>query len=705
MANLLARLARRRAWVMATTVLVSAVAVVVGGSAAGRFSTGSGDYLDPSSSVARAYASVREATGVDPQQGFVLLVDLEQPLRPGAPPPARVRAAESLLRRLPAVRDVSDYRTGGPAFLSRDRTSTIVSAELGAVANPQKLTDRLEGEIRDAPLLRGRVLVGGPTAANGQATTAATHDLGVSESIGIPILLVLCVFVFRGLVATLLPLLGGVVTVLLALLGLAAVEPFTSVSVYAVNLVVALGLGLCVDFSLLMLSRFREEYAEHVDAVAAVTTTLATAGRTITFSALTVGAALGALLAFPMRFISSLGLAGMLTAASALAYGLLVLPALLLTFAPRLVGGHRQRAVAAEERSQRRWYRLSSAVIRRPFVPIAAAALALLALGSPVRHISFSGFDASTLPPHLEAARTYERLGQEFTSASSEPIHLVVHAPANAAAPMQRLAHEVTADHGVRSAGRPRYRGGGIWILDAIPAAPPLSSAAQATVKRLDRLAAPLRPVATGATANFISESDSYGSHLPLALAIVAATTLLLLWALTGSVTLPLTAALLNAATLLAAFGANVWIFEQGHLGSLLGAHNPGPLDESAPILLGALAFGLSTDYGVFLFARIGEERRRGREHVEAIAHGVARTGRVVTSAALLFCVAIGALAISDSRPLKQLGFGTALAVVVDATIVRAVLVPSLMRLIGRWSWWAPARLRRLHTRIRFAER
>src|SRR5581483_929128 len=326
-------------------------------------------------------------------------------------------------------------------------------------------------------------------------------------------------------------------------------------------------------------------------------------------------------------------------------------------------------------------------------------------LGSPVRHISFSGFDASTLPPHLEAARTYERLGQEFTSASSEPIHLVVHAPANAAAPMQRLAHEVTADHGVRSAGRPRYRGGGIWILDAIPAAPPLSSAAQATVKRLDRLAAPLRPVATGATANFISESDSYGSHLPLALAIVAATTLLLLWALTGSVTLPLTAALLNAATLLAAFGANVWIFEQGHLGSLLGAHNPGPLDESAPILLGALAFGLSTDYGVFLFARIGEERRRGREHVEAIAHGVARTGRVVTSAALLFCVAIGALAISDSRPLKQLGFGTALAVVVDATIVRAVLVPSLMRLIGRWSWWAPARLRRLHTRIRFAER
>ncbi len=467
-----------------------------------------------------------------------------------------------------------------------------------------------------------------------------------------------------------------------------------------------LGLGLAIDYSLFMVSRYREELARVGPGAEAIRRTLATAGRTVLFSSLTVAAALGSLLVFPQRFLYSMGIGGMMVALIAGAVALLVLPALLALLGPRvnaLAPQRLQRAAETEARPAQAgpWYRLSGAVMRRPGTIAAGAALFLIALGIPFTGINFTSVDASVLPQSASARLVDDALKRDFDVRRTTPITIAAHTPLGPA--LERYLDDVRAVPGVLAVSS-RSTAEDLTVIDAIPRARALTDESQQALREIRGLDPPFEALSRGATASFVDLKQSLGDHLPAALALLMATTLAVLFLMTGSVVLPIKALLMNLLTMSAAFGVLVLIFQDGRLEGLLDYTSQGALEATQPIFLFAVAFGLSTDYAVFLLARIKEARDSGLENREAVAVGLERTGRIVTAAAVLFCVAVGAFAMSEIVFIKQLGVGTALAVLIDATIVRALLVPSLMQLLGERNWWAPRPLRRLHERIRLRE-
>ena len=476
---------------------------------------------------------------------------------------------------------------------------------------------------------------------------------------------------------------------------------------FALNLVTGLGLGLAIDYSLFVVSRFREEAAKDGAGRAALVRTMRTAGRTVLFSSMTVAAALASLLVFPQNFLYSMGIGGAMVAVVAAAIALVVLPAILAllgervnTLAPRRL----RRAAETEARPDARgaWYRLSRLVLRRPGRVALAATAAMVLMGAPFLRVSFTTVDASILPRSEQARRVSDTVARDYTLNVANPITIAAAAPDARAA--GALAARVGALPGVRAIERPRRAGIRMWRSDVAPAAAPLSGASERLVRRIRALREPYYLGVSGQTAGFSDEKASLGHHLPLVLAILAVTTFAILFAFTGSVVLPVKALAMNLLTLSAAFGLLVLVFQDGRFEGLLGYTSQGALESSQPLVLLALAFGLSTDYGVFLLSRIKEAHGGGLPSSEAVAVGLERTGRIVTAAALLFCTAMAAFATSRIIFIKELGLGTAAAVLIDATIVRALLVPSLMGLLGRWNWWAPRPLRRLHARLGMSE-
>ncbi|GAA3203639.1 MMPL family transporter [Actinocorallia longicatena] len=694
LSDLVLRYPRRFLW--------GAVPLVVAGLIAGAVASvtmtmGLGDYDDPDSPSARAQHEVLLATGIDPEQGYLVLVRTGRVIDPARPVPAEVTRAESLLRGRPEVRAVQTYATTrDPRMISADGRATFIAASVGHFTGNRErdAVAAVESGLDADPLLRDRTWLGGPTTANVQVSNISTLDLALAETAAFPVLLILLLFVFRGAVAAVIPLLGAGYTIAVALLGLGAVMPVLKLSVFALNLLLALGVGLAVDFSLLMVSRFREELGKGLPTPAAVRVTVATAGRTVLFSALTVGAALASLLLFPQRFLYSMGLAGVLTALAAASFALVVLPAMLALLGARIDKWAPRRFRAAVV-SRHRWYRFSWTVMRRPLVLGGAAALVLVLLGAPFAGIRFTGVDASVLPADASAGQVSRELERAFPDAPATPIRLVVTAPDSARPALASYAKKVAGVPGVAAAGVPVRLAHGLWQIEATPASAALSPQARAALGGIERIPAPYPVRATGQTAQFSAMQDSLGSHLPLALGLVVGASLVLLFALTGSVILPIKALIMNALSLSAAFGALVFIFQDGHLEGLLGFTSQGALESTSPIILFALAFGLSTDYTVFLLSRIKECHDEGLPTREAVAVALDRTGRIVTMAAVLLAVAVGALTLSRLGFIKQLGLGTAVAVLVDATVVRAVLVPALMALMRDANWWAPGPLRR----------
>jgi RND superfamily putative drug exporter len=509
-------------------------------------------------------------------------------------------------------------------------------------------------------------------------------DLKRAELIAFPLVLLLSLWVFRGLVAALLPPLVGLASIATTLLGLRGLVELTDLSVFAVNLVTGLGLGLAIDYSLFMVSRYREELAVGGHTVETLRRTLATAGHTVLFSSLTVAAAMASLLVFPQRFLFSMAIGGTLVALASGAIALVAMPALLHVLGPRVNALAPERWKQAPSRG--RWGALADWVMRRPGRVALASGGALLVLALPALGVSFTGIDAKTLPPEASAHRTAVALEERGLRASSSPLNVVL-----SSAPPPGLASRLGSLPGAAGATEAVEVAQGTWRIDVLPREPSLDPGTQALVRAV-RAAAPQAAVAGGAAA-FADQQASLRAHAPWAVLILCATTFAILFALTGSVVLPVKALLMNALTIGAAFGILVLVFEKG-LGE------PG-LESTQPILLCATAFGLSTDYAVFLLSRIMEARGRGLSDREAVAEGLERTGRIVTAAALLFCIAIGAFATSQLVFVQELGVGTAAAVALDATLVRALLVPSLMALLGRWNWWAPRPLARLHGRLR----
>jgi RND superfamily putative drug exporter len=636
------------AWRRPRRVLVAAIVLAIaagafGASTPSRLSASDNDYQDKGSESYRTFQLLSQRTGVIPGPSIVVIA-------------SRRDAAEavSVLRRDPAVAAVRRAGRGG---------SVVVSADLRDGSDTSGAARRI---VHDAP-----GLVGGPAVASQQVRHQSERDLLRAELIAFPLLLVLGVWIFRGLVAALLPVAAGLLSIATTLAMLRIANSTVTISVFALNLVTGAGLGLAIDYSLLLLSRYREELA-HSEPRAALQATIATAGRTVAFSAVTVAAAFASLSVFPLGFLRSMAIGGVAVALLAGVVALLVIPALFALL------GRRVDALAirrGKEPGTGGWYRFAHGVMRRPLPIAVATAAVLVALGLPFLGVRFTGVDASVLPASASARQVQDAIK------ARAPEHVVSTSRATLAR-VGRLP-------GVAAMTPPRPLGGGLWTADVTPRARPMSGNAKALVRRIRAL--PGTRVG-GVTAWYLDTSASLRSHLPAAGAILALTIVTLLYLVTRSVILPLKAVVMNALSLSAAFGVLVWVFQDGRLEGLLRYSSQGALELTQPVLLFAIAFGLATDYGVFLLSRIREAHESGLENREAVALGLERTGRVVTAAALLFCVAVGSFATSGIVIVKEIGIGIALAVAIDASLVRALLVPSLMALLGDWNWWRPGR-------------
>ena len=685
---------------------------VIGAVIAGVFGAGVSNHLspygadDPATQSVQATNRFQAATGRQIDPGVVALVSTGDVRSPAAR--QRVGRVAAELRAQPDVARVATvYTTHDPAMVARDGRSTYVVAYFKALSD-KRLSD-------DAKLIESRfssqqdVKLGGDAIANAQVNTQVGNDLAHAELLAFPFIFLLSLLFFRSLVAALLPpLLGG-----LAILGtfflLRVVSTFADLSVFALNLTTGLGLGLAIDYSLFIVSRYREEAARDGFGLAALRRTLQTAGRTVLFSSVTVAFSVAALAIFPQRFLYSMGIAGAIVALLAAALALTVLPALLAVLGPRVNALSPQRLRQAAERDARpersgTWYGLAHFVTRRPAQVAVASAALLIALGIPFfTQIRFITADARVLPQSASAHQVQNALTRQFPPNRTTPLEVVLGAPSSAPE-VRALTERIAQLPDVSAVAPAQPEGRGTSLLQVAPVHGPLTGGTEQLVREVRAIHTPYYLGVAGETASYLDLEHSLRAHLPAVLAIVVAATLIVLFLMTGSVVLPLKAVVMNALNLSAVFGILVLIFQHGNLQGLLGYHSTGALDATQPILLFAIGFGLATDYGVLLLARVKEAHDAGAANAEAVALGLERTGRIITAAALLFAVAVGAFATSQIVFIKELGIGTALAVLLDASVIRALLVPALMALLGPLNWWAPRPLRRLHRRIGLQE-
>lgn len=701
MIDALIRLATGRArLVLTVTAVFFVVAAILGGPVAGLLSSGD-DFRNPDAESAQAQDELAAASGSYAAPGVIVLVRTPDGAR-GDAAQRKVKRLAARAERDPEVARATSYAsTRDDRFIAKDGTSTYIAVFGDDGVGESDIGERLQEAFADEE----GVEVGGPGPAFEAIGSQVEKDLKRAELIAFPILFLLSLWVFRGVVAALLPLFVGGLVVVGTFLSLRIVNEGVLLSIFALNLAIGLGLGLAIDYSLFVVSRFREELANGLDTGAALARTMRTAGRTVIFSAATVAAALLSLLVFPQRFLYSMAISGSITAILAAVVAVTALPALLMVLGPRvnsLAPARWQHAAGRTE--QGFWYRLSRAVMRRPLAIALATGTVLIIAGLPFLRIEFTGIDARILPNDTPAKVIDSELRAEYARGVTEPVTVAVRAPEKSGAQMRRYARQLERLEGVEQVDPPRYLGRGVWQVDMVPSEAALDDRTQDLVRDVRAADAPGAALVTGQTARFVDQQQALADGLPWAIAILAITTLVILFLMTGSVVLPIKALIMNLLGLSAAFGLLVLIFQDGRLEGLLAYESQGALESTQPLLLLALAFGLSTDYGVFLLTRIKEARDGGLPNDEAVAVGLERTGRIITAAALLFCVAIGAFATSEIVFIKEVGVGTALAVLIDATIIRALLVPALMELLGEWNWWAPGPLRRLHNRIGISE-
>ncbi len=675
------------------------------------------EFQDRNAQNQQVLRAIERATGQSAEYGVAALVPSAADVRTHPAAAAEAQRVAALLAAQPGFQRELDYSaTHLPALVSRDGHQTLVLAAFATQPRSAAAVARVGPELAGSG-----VLFGGNDVTYHEINERTASDLKRAEALAIPILLLLSFWVFRGLIAAALPLLVGGFAIVLTFLLLRLIDHVLGLSVFAVNLVTGMGLGLGIDYSLFVLSRYREELARgsgagsRADSAAAITRTMRTAGRTVLYSSLAVAGAAASMLAMPMRFLYSMGVGGALVALSAGAVSLIVLPAVLVALGPRINALAPARLQRNAERAARPaesgvWYRLARGVMRRPGAVALGTAVLLLAIASPALRLALTPADSHVLPTSSQPREVAEAIARDFAVNGGQTVTLVVHAgPAGSTSggpSVVALVHRAQSVAGSQAGlvGPPRYLGRDTWEAEMVPRGSVGSAANQHLVHNLRALAGPSTLLVGGGTAWFIDQKAAIAAHVPLTLAILVLVTGGFLFMMTGSLVIPVLALLMNLLTVAVGAGLLVLVFQDGHLSSLLGFTPIGGLEESNLVLLFIIAFALSTDYGVFLFARIKEAHDDGMAARDAVAYGLERTGRLVTAAALLFCVAIGAFVTSDIFFIKELGFGSALAVAIDATFVRALLVPALMGRLGERAWWAPRPLRRLHTRIGLSE-
>jgi RND superfamily putative drug exporter len=698
---------RRRVPVVLVWVLLLAVGLAAGGQVFGRLGTGSGLRDDAESVVVSDLLSRVTGGG----SGMTGLLDG----RPADDPAFRAEVGRAVrdLEAVPGVTRVTGPFVQGrevPGLVATDRRAVLVRIELepDLRGGYDQVVERVGERLRavDAP----RVLVGGDELARDEFQEQAQRDLERGETLALPVMLVLLFLVFRGVVAALTPLVVAVVAVAGALLILLGVSQLADISAYSVNVITMLGLGLAVDYSLLVISRFREERAAGLEIPEAIERTLATAGRTVAFSGLTVAASLCGLLAFAEPFLRSLAWGGIGVVLVAMVAALTLVPALLGLWGRRIRPGRGSGGLMPsppENRSQSShhgaFFRLSRLVQRAAPVIVVVVAALLILLAVPFRHARLENSGLESLPRSSPSRQLFEAVDGRFPGGGTDPVTVVVEsAPGN---PL--VADYLRRVEGLPGVARVEPRPGTpptITVLDVVPEGASEGSVATRLVERIRDLERPVAAGVTGPAAFLVDYRDSLAGQLPYALGLIGLATFVLLFLMTGSVVVPVKAIVMNVLSLGASFGALVWVFQEGHLSGLLGFDAPGMVDITVPVLIFVFAFGLSMDYEVFLLSRIKEAWDQTGDNDLAVALGLQRTGRIVTSAAALIVVVFLGFAAGELLTIKEVGVGMAIAVLLDATVVRMLLVPATMKLMGRWNWWAPPALRRFHDRHGLAE-
>jgi len=656
----------------------------------------SGGYSDPNSDSAKVFEYLEETFGVkDP--AVVITLESSSGSVDDETTVAAATALENQLRNETSAQSVLSYWSAGrtPAFKSTDGTAAYIFVylksddftEIDSLGGYYQ--DKYEGEFQNQ-----RIRVAGGAIFANSINSRIQDDLKISEAISIPLTFIMLVLVFGALVASAMPLVIGVTAILGTFFGLYLLTLVTDVSVFALNLTTGLGLGLGIDYALLIVNRFREELGRGVGREDAIVNTMKSAGKTVFYSGLTVVLTLISLAFFPMNFLKSMGYAGAIVVALAVVGALIPLPALLMMLGEKVNKGVvRKNGLAPKEEGG--WARLSRFVMRRP-VPVVAFSLLVLGLMiAPISNVKFSQVDSRVLPASDPAYQASAFIQEKFPGQEGNPIEIIFPNGANQIELVNAYASKLSQVENIVRVGTPDVKGEAVRLV-AVHSMAPRTPEAQDLINRIRAIDSPIEVLVGGIAADYADTQDGIAETLPWVFLWIALTVLILLFLFTGSVLLPIKAIILNFASLAATIGVLTLIFIEGYFTFLVGDFiQTGSLDTSTLVLIAVVAFGLSMDYEVFLLSRIKEEHDAGRSNIESVALGLQKSARIITAAAFILAIVFAAFIISGVTSIKSMGFGIAFAILLDATLIRALLVPALMRLFGDWNWWAPKALRR----------
>ncbi|MBM3699012.1 MAG: MMPL family transporter [Actinobacteria bacterium] len=655
----------------------------------------SGGYNDPKSDSAKAFEYLTDVFKVkDP--AVVLVVETPN----GVTDPTAVATAtklESKLKNEVGVGSTLSYWSAGgaPTLKSSDGNSAFLFLYSEDVEwdNVQGLGKRIQ-EKYEGKFENLTIYASGTGVFAHAINTKIADDLKLSEAISIPLTFILLVFVFGGLVASSMPLIVGVSAILGSLFVIYLLTLVTGVSVFALNLITGLGLGLGIDYSLLIVNRFREELHAGKSLDEAIKKTVATAGKTVFYSGLTVVITLAALMLFPLMFLKSFGYAGVTVVIMAVLGALIALPALLAILGKRIDKAVVRKG-ALKPKEDGRWAQTARFVMRKPVSVVVLSLVILTVLAAPIKNIVFSQVDSRVLPASNPAAYAAQLITERFPGQEGNPIEIIIPTGANKIEQITKYTQEISKVSGIVRVGEPQILGNDVRVV-AIHDMGPRTPAAEALIKQIRAIAAPDQTLVGGVAADYADTQIGIAKTMPWALTWIAIGVLVLLFVFTGSLILPIKAVILNILSLAATLGLITWIFVDGNLKWLVGDFTTtGSVDTGSIILVAVVAFGLSMDYELFLLSRIKEEHDAGRSNIESVATGLQRSARIITAAAGLLAIVFASFVLSGVTSIKMLGFGVAFAIILDATLVRALLVPALMRLFGERNWWAPNSLKR----------
>ena len=655
----------------------------------------SGGYSDPNSDSYKAYEYLQDVFKVE-DPSVVLVV--EAPTAASDPSVfATVSKLETKIKAEAHVgKTLSFWSTGGaPSLLSKDGKAGFLfvysdKSEWGTI---QELGKSIQAKY-DGKFENLKVYASGTGVFAHAINSKISKDLALAESISIPLTFILLAFVFGGLVASAMPLVVGVSAILGSFLIMYLLILFTGVSIFALNLITGLGLGLGIDYSLLIVNRFREELHAGKSVEDSIVNTVATAGKTVFYSGLTVVLTLMSLVMFPQMFLKSFGYAGVTVVIMAVLGALVALPALLAMLGNKIDNVVvRKSAIAPKEDG--RWADTARFVMRKPISVVVLSLIILTVLAAPIKNIVFSQVDSQVLPANNSAAIAARVIIERFPGQEGNPIEIIVPKGAFMGTQINQYTAEISQLPGIIRIGDSQVAGDDVRVT-AIHAMGPRTPEAEKLINDLRAIRAPEGTLIGGVAADYADTQHGTAKTLPWALLWIAIGVMILLFVFTGSIILPIKAVLLNILSLAATLGAVTWIFIDGHLKWLVGDFTvTGSLDTGSVILIAVVTFGLSMDYEVFLLSRIKEEHEAGKSNIESVATGLQRSARIITAAAGLLAIVFASFMLSGVTSIKMLGFGVAFAILLDASLVRALLVPALMRLFGERNWWAPKSLKR----------